>query len=99
MRDFREFIEFQVPRRDAYQLDLLTDRDGEVCLDFVGRFENLADDFAEACRRIGVEVEPLQHLNPSQRSDYRGYFSADTAELVARHWAAEIEAFGYRFGD
>lgn len=98
MHDFGQFVRFQIPRQDAYQLNLLVDERGEICLDLIGRFESLEEDFAEACRRIGVEVEPLPHLNPSERGDYRGYYTPELAELVARHWAAEIAAFGYRFG-
>lgn len=97
MADFQEFVAFQARRKDAYQLNLLTDANGKICLDFIGRFEQLQQDFAEVCRRIGLDAKPLRHLKNSHRGDYHDYFTPELARSVAKTWGEEIEAFGYRF--
>ena len=79
------------------QSEFVTDAEGRVIVDFVGRFERLAEDFAHVCRTIGVEAE-LPHVNPSRHADYRTYYSDHSRALVAEHFAEDIERFGYRFG-
>jgi hypothetical protein len=81
------------------QSDYLIDLHGTVIVDFIGRYEHLHEDFAIACERIGIPAPALPHARKaSDRSkDYRAYYTDATAELVARHFAADIALLGYRF--
>ena len=97
MDSISEFIHFQRKRADAFQANLLLDANGDLAVDFVGRFEHLPDDFEEAVSGIGIKVEPLQHLNRSRAHDYRDYYDTRSIDLVARYWAREVELFGYTF--
>lgn len=65
--------------------------------DFVGRFERLDGDFAQACGRAGIETT-LAHRNASQHRHYATYYDGWSRSFVARRYRADIEAFGYRFG-
>lgn len=96
LSDFAAFIEWEARRGRRVQRDMLMDRSGRVAVDFVGHFERVGEDFAEACRRIGIEAE-LPHRNPSRRGDYREWYDERTREMVRRYWATDIEAFGYEF--
>ena len=73
--------------------------DGDrMVVDFVGRFEDLAGGFGEACGRIGVEAR-LGRLNSSRRGqDYRPYYDDRTAEIVRGMYPDDIRNFGYEFG-
>ena len=42
---------------------------GEQHVDFVGRFENLQDDFNFVCRKIGIPPTPVPHTNQSKGND------------------------------
>ena len=80
------------------QLHYLVDLNGEQIVDYVGRYESLQTDFDECCKRIGLPRQSLPHRRrATERSDYRDYYDDVTNALVARHFAADIEAFGYRF--
>ena len=81
------------------QRDHVVDLHGRVLTDFTGRYERLSDDWETICRRIGVAPPPLPHKRRAadRQSDYRRYYDDATAELVARHFAPDIELFGYRF--
>ena len=94
---FKEFIQMQIPRHDAYQLNLLCDREGKLLMDFVGKLENLQEDWQTVCERIGLPYEPLPRKNASQRGQMQDYYDDESRRLVARHWAREIEMFGYTF--
>jgi hypothetical protein len=84
------------PKMFMPQVDWLTDQQGRIQLDFVGRFERLNADFAEVCHRIGHKAA-LPHLKKSSGGDYRRLYDAASAEIVARWFARDIEAFRYTF--
>lgn len=80
------------------QSDYLIDLHGATIVDFIGRYEHLAEDFAAICRRLGLSCQ-LPHIRQAtdRKRDYRTYYTAATAELVADHYRADIERFGYHF--
>ncbi len=73
--------------------------DGKIAVDFVGRYENLAEDLAHALSVIGVpQIESLPRLNASgEHRDYRSHYTEATRQLVEEWYELEIKAFGYRF--
>jgi hypothetical protein len=66
-------------------------------VDFIVRFESIADNFCEACRRIGIPYAGLPVRNKSTHGSYRDYYNTETRRLVADLFAEEISAFGYSF--
>lgn len=79
------------------QRDYLCDAQGTTIVDFVGRFETLTADFADAIARSGAAPVPLPHVNQSPRRPYRDYYDADTRALVAARFERDIATFGYSF--
>ena len=72
---------------------------------FIGRFENLQQDFLEIMERLAVgETDALRHefgqrerKNVSRHSHYSHYYDEECKELVAANEVALIERFGYGF--
>ena len=65
-------------------------------LDFVGRFETLADDWRKVSRKLMVEIE-LPRINESQRfQDRMAYHTPFVCEFAARYYRADYAAFGYK---
>ncbi|MFZ5483788.1 MAG: sulfotransferase family 2 domain-containing protein [Pseudomonadota bacterium] len=93
--------QFHIDTSIELQSDYLIDLHDHLIVDFVGRYERLHEDFAEACRRIGIAGPELPHRRQAtdRRRDYREYYDDATADLVARHFARDIDRFGYRFDD
>lgn len=75
--------------------------DGEVAMDFVGRYENLHDDFRIAMQRIGLPDVAM--TGSEKRRDYtrpwRDYYQPGDRERVEALYGSEIEMFGYEFGE
>ncbi len=106
--DFGSFIRWKLDPERSYQYhidtsierqtDYLKDLDGTILVDFIGKYENLQEDYEEACRRIGIKPPVLPHKRQAKdRKDYRSYYSDDLAELVAKYFKADIETFAYTF--
>jgi len=74
----------------------VADARGNVMVDFLGRYESLAADFAEVARRLGRACT-LPLYNKSEHADFADYYNADTRKIVARVYARDIELFNYRF--
>lgn len=108
-RSFESFLRWKLDPERPYQYDIdtsitpLTDYlcglHGELLVDYIGRYESLHEDFATVCRRIGIPARELPHRRKAtdRASDYRSYYDNRSAELVARHFARDIELLGYRF--
>jgi len=67
---------------------------------FVMRFERLADDFAEALQRIGIEpVRPLPVVNRTGRRDrdFASYYSPAAIRRARRVMGPYMERWGYEF--
>lgn len=79
------------------QYSMLSDQDGRLIVDVVGRFEHLAQDWAGIALRLGKPGIPLPHVNASRHRPYQEYYSSRTKGIVARHFAADLDAFGYAF--
>ncbi len=93
---FTRWLRTGADRLDIAQSSYLTDADGALLVDFVGRFETLGGDFEAICRSVGVE-RALPHVNGTRRRDFRAAYDADSVALVGRYAAADIDRFGYGF--
>jgi hypothetical protein len=93
---FEAYVHFEIERDKISQYDMLAGRDGEIRLDFVGRFENLREDVGHVFERLGVEAE-LPREKVSRHAAYPTFYTPETVELVRRHWSKDIETFGYQF--
>ncbi len=109
IRDFDHFIRWKLDPERPYQfhvdtsiqsqLDYLIDLQGNILVDFIGHYENLAEDFAYITRQIGVPNITLPHKRKAtdRKKDYRSYYNDDLRELVGTHFHRDIEGLGYQF--
>ena len=74
--------------------------DGRIqALDDIIEFEHLSEQLARVLRRLGIDADPLPHLNRSLAGDYRAYYASDPdlVEVVAERYREDVAHFGYRF--
>ena len=94
--DFEKYVEFEIARDKRSQLEFLVDSQGDFLLDYIGRFENLEEDFGEICNHLQVNAT-LPHINRSQHGDYRSLYTNISRKRVEEHWAEEIRRLSYNF--
>jgi hypothetical protein len=95
-KDFDAYIQWRVEHEVRLQKDFVTDESGQSIVDFIGRFENLDEDFSKLCRKLNIKAR-LPHINVSTHRDFRTYFSDRSAELIANAFKEDIEYFGYSY--
>jgi hypothetical protein len=96
MESFDEYIVWRVNEGKVLQKDFVTDSEGTMIVDFVGRYENLSKDFLQVCNALNINAS-LPHINKSSHRNYRSYYRAETRSLVEENFSADIELFGYTF--
>jgi hypothetical protein len=82
----------------SLQADYLVDLHGNLLANFIGRYENLAEDFAAVVDKLELPVKALPHKRKANDRDaYKSYYEQDVVDLVAAHFARDVELLGYQF--
>jgi len=69
-----------------------------IMVDFVGRYENLAQDFNVVREKLGFGKNLLfENKTEVKIKDYRDFYSEDSKAIVAEVYREDIELFGYKF--
>lgn len=78
------------------QHSFVLDSEGRMQVDYLGRFENLVEDFHCVTRRLGLDIV-LPHKNASRLSRYQDLYDSHSRRLVERRYGADIERWKYCF--
>ena len=95
-KKFRGIISKAVSIADYLRLNE-NEEDPFANVDYIMRFENLADDFRTLCNQLKILPATLPQYNRSTREHYSRYYDDELREFVRTRFAAEIERFGYTF--
>lgn len=92
------FLPSSVEKLDEWVLD----RDGNECLDFIGRFENFEEDLQYVRNKLNPLMDSAHQIPHGGRSirlaDYTKYYDETTRKIVDEIFAKEIARFGFIFG-
>lgn len=107
---FKEFVENCteeiVDVRDGYeyrksftrnQYDYFTDSEGKIAVNFIGRFENLQEDFEKVLAELKLPMYELPVVNATKKKDYRSFYDENTMKIVESRFEKDIKYFGYTF--
>ncbi len=84
-----------VPQRDFVCVD------GQLAVDFIGRFENFERDLASILKRLQIDDVRVPHLKKGRRrhQHYSHFYSEPMRKKVTALYAEDLAAFDYRFDD
>lgn len=85
-------------------VDWISDHNGNIMVDFIGRYENYVEDYKKALNLVEqhsgklIPEIPLTRVNTSSAGhDYWFYYNDESVELVRKHFKKDIEEFGYEY--
>lgn len=93
--NFDEYIDWRIHEDLHLQKEFFYE--GDTCLmDFIGKMENMKEDFEKICKRINVSEE-LPHKNPSRpaHEGFKKYYSQKSIDMVDDAFKEDIVLFGY----
>jgi hypothetical protein len=94
------------------QYEYIQDKNGQQLVDFIGKFENLQNDFDLICERLNLGTIVLPHINKpknmynifrlfpndnGRKRHYSEYYNAETKDIVGEVYRVDIEKFDYSF--
>ena len=100
-RGFDDYLSWRCDGNVQLQKHYLVDQQGRQIVKFIGRMENLTQDFKTICETVGLDSLKLPHLNqsvaPSKRKQYQTFYNSDTQAMLAEAFRADIDFLGYEF--
>lgn len=63
--------------------------------DFLGKFENINEDFLELCEKIGVRPPELTRENTTDKTRFKDYYNDTVISKVINIYKKDFELFGY----
>jgi len=69
---------------------------GSLLVDFVGKFENLEEDFQKVCDSLNVNFK-LEYRMKVDHKPYQEYYNQEMIDFVSDFYSKDIEYFGYDF--
>ncbi len=95
MKSFEEYIDWRINEDLHFQKEFFYDVEGKRLVDFIGKFEDLNEDFDKICVKLNITDIKLPHVNKSQTKKYLKYYTPSTIDLVFEALKPDIELFGY----
>ncbi len=97
---FSQFIRGQCFQSLPQQLAYLTDKQGNVLVDFIGKQESIQKDFDYVCEQLQVPSTDIQKFKHNVKTfdNYQDYYNSDEdIDIVKNKFASDINFFGYKF--
>lgn len=79
------------------QTKQITDKSGNIMVDFVGRFENINEDFEKVCKKLNIPFNKLFKKNKTRHKHYSKYYNNKTMKIIGDLFEDDIKNFGYYF--
>jgi len=95
--NFEAYLDWRIREDLHLQKDFLVDESGNLLVDFVGKLENLKEDFEYVCNKIKIQSIDLPHLNKSNSEKYQRFYNERTKQLLAEAFKEDIEFFNYSY--
>ena len=85
------------------QYKYLVDENEEIIVDFIGKYEDIENDWSNLTDRIKADNSilslqmPLGKTNVSNHEHYKEYYTDELREIVGSIYKKDIELFDYKF--
>ncbi len=75
----------------------IRDNNGDISLDFIGRFENIQEDFNYICSKLNIPFCTLIPSNQTEHNPYWEYYDDESRDFVGVKFEKDVNSFSYDF--
>lgn len=93
---FKDYLFYFKDEWENY-ISMISDDNWSFLVNFIGKIENINDDFRKICNIIGLRKMELPILNKSGKNNYASYYDNEAKELVRSIHRKDICLFDYKF--
>jgi hypothetical protein len=77
------------------QHEYITNEEGELIVDYVGRQEELENSYQHVCEKLNIPFQQLDKINASSHKPYQEYFNDELTEMVYEYYKTDFINFNY----
>jgi hypothetical protein len=101
IKNYRRIYHLQPIEKMAYsftqnQIDYISAKNN-LFPDFIGRFENLENDWKHICKVLKIKYIKLDVYKKQNYGDYRKYYNEELIDIVHKRFYKDLDLFEYRF--
>lgn len=93
---FGDYIRWRCADGFELQSDWVTDKNGRIIVNFLGKVETMSNDFSYLKQKLALKGS-LPHKNASSHRHYSFYYDKSTAYLVKKFYEKDFVLFSYDF--
>ena len=98
LNSFESWIKYFFEKINILQMDHLLDDKGNIAVKYIGRFENLQNEFDIIADKIGIERIILPHKKKYlSEKNYKDFYSKELRLFVEKKLEKEIKFLNYKF--
>jgi hypothetical protein len=98
---FKEYVRLIQQKKHVQweeQHKFLVNDQGDIIVDFIGRFEDFENDLRKILAKLGMDSSiRIPHSQKSVHGPYQDYYDDDTVAMASSLYAKDLEYFGYSF--
>lgn len=95
-QNFEDYLDWRCNKEVRFQKDFIYSQNGELLVNFVGKFETLDQDFKVVCKRLNIPAR-LPKVNVSNTVPYQNFYTQKTQDMVRSVFEPDITLFNYSF--
>jgi len=93
--NFDNFVNWKINNELVLQKNFVVGDDGQLIVDYVGKLENIENDFKKIIQKIGITTT-LPHLNKTIHEKYENYFDKKLINTVIEAYEQDFNFFNYK---
>lgn len=80
-----------------HQYKFVFDNNGDLMVDFLGRFENFEQDLNYILTHLNIRGRKIPHKKKTNHLPYPEYYDSESLEMINEFYKMDIQLFGYSF--
>jgi len=92
---FKDWLKWYVDNLYGTQYEMIVNDNDEIGVDYVGKLENIQQDYEHICEQLDISKQTVPHVNKTDHDNYSEYYDDESREIVQHNYKQDFELLGY----